>query len=93
MVGAHRQDDRFEYFQGAAYVFVRSGATWTQQQELTASDGAANDDFGWSVAVSGGMVLVGADRTRRIGSIQRKARPMCLLWRRLRQRWLQRLHR
>jgi hypothetical protein len=38
---------------GAAYVFVRSGGTWTQQQELTASDGAANDYFGLSVAVSG----------------------------------------
>ena len=29
--------------QGAAYVFVRSGGVWTQQQELTASDGAAGD--------------------------------------------------
>ena len=28
---------------GSAYVFVRSGGTWTQQQKLTASDGAAND--------------------------------------------------
>jgi hypothetical protein len=48
--------------QGAAYVFVRSGTTWTQQAELTAADGAANDDFGSSLALSGdgNMVLVGA---------------------------------
>ena len=32
--------------QGAAYVFVKSGGTWSQQQKLTASDGAANDYFG-----------------------------------------------
>ena len=45
--------------EGAAYVFVQSGTTWSQQAELTASDGAANDGFGWSVAVSGGTALVG----------------------------------
>jgi hypothetical protein len=47
-------------FTGAAYVFVRSGSTWSQQAELTAADGAANDFFGNSVAVSGSTVLVGA---------------------------------
>ena len=28
---------------GAAYVFTRSGTSWTQQAELTASDAAAYD--------------------------------------------------
>jgi hypothetical protein len=46
--------------QGAAYVFVQSGTTWGQGAELTASDGAAGDKFGWSVAVSGGTAVVGA---------------------------------
>jgi len=46
--------------QGAAYVFVGSGGTWSQQAELTASDGAAYDYFGWSVAVDGSTVVVGA---------------------------------
>ena len=32
--------------QGAAYVFVRNGTTWTEQQRLTASDGATGDAFG-----------------------------------------------
>jgi hypothetical protein len=45
---------------GAAYVFVRSGTTWTQQRKLTASDGAADDEFGNAVAISGDRVAVGS---------------------------------
>ncbi|MEO7658570.1 MAG: carboxypeptidase regulatory-like domain-containing protein, partial [Pyrinomonadaceae bacterium] len=46
--------------QGSAYVFVRNGATWTQQQKLLASDGASNDSFGNSVAIAGNTIAVGA---------------------------------
>ena len=46
--------------QGAAYVFTSNGSTWVQQQELTASDGAVGDYFGWSVALTGTTGLVGA---------------------------------
>ena len=45
---------------GAAYVFTRAGTTWTQQQELTASDGVGFDEFGASVAVSGNTAVIGA---------------------------------
>jgi hypothetical protein len=45
---------------GAAYVFVRSGTTWTQEAKLTAADGARNDQFASSVAVSGDLAVVGA---------------------------------
>jgi hypothetical protein len=45
-----------------AYAFGRSGSTWAQQQELTASNGAAGDYFGSSVAVSGDTAIVGANR-------------------------------
>ena len=45
---------------GAAYVFVRNGTTWTQQAYLKASNTEANDLFGWSVAVSGNTIVVGA---------------------------------
>ncbi len=45
---------------GFAYVFTRSGTTWTQQAELSASDGQPEDQFGWSVAVSGDTVVVGS---------------------------------
>ena len=45
---------------GAAYVFVRSGVTWTQQAYLKASNTDAFDLFGYSAAVSGDTVVVGA---------------------------------
>jgi uncharacterized protein (TIGR03437 family) len=45
---------------GAAYVFVRSGGVWSQQQELTASGGTANDSFPQSAVVSGGAAVIGA---------------------------------
>jgi len=45
---------------GAAYVFTRSGATWTQQQKIQASDKQASDYFGWKVAISGDTVVVNA---------------------------------
>src|ERR1035437_5798327 len=48
------------YRPGAAYVFVRSGGVWSQQQELSASDGVAYDSFGQSVSVSGDMAVIGA---------------------------------
>ena len=37
---------------GAAYIFTRSGSTWTQQSKLTASDAATDDRFGYSVSLS-----------------------------------------
>jgi uncharacterized protein (DUF2345 family) len=46
--------------QGAAYVFARTGITWTQQQELLAGDGEAGDFFGSSVAIDGSTAVVGA---------------------------------
>ena len=45
---------------GAAFVFTRSGSVWSEQQTLSASDAAANDQLGRSVSVSGGVALVGA---------------------------------
>ena len=46
-------------YTGAAYVFVNSGGTWSQQGELTASDGVSGDYFGTNVAISGSTVIVG----------------------------------
>jgi len=45
---------------GAAYVYFRTGATWTEQQKLLASDGAADDQFGTSVSVSGDTAVIGS---------------------------------
>ncbi len=49
-----------EYYQGAAYIFTKSGDVWSQTQELTASDGARDDEFGYSVAIEGTKALIGA---------------------------------
>ncbi|OPY75771.1 MAG: hypothetical protein A4E65_03453 [Syntrophorhabdus sp. PtaU1.Bin153] len=59
---------------GAAYIFKRSGAGWTEIQKLTASDALAGDEFGHSVAMAGDMIAVGARRVtidgkRRQGAI------------------------
>ncbi len=61
VVGAYRDDDAGSS-SGSAYVFVRDGNTWGQQTKLTASDAAAGDQFGYSVAISGEVVIVGAER-------------------------------
>ena len=45
---------------GAAYVFTRSGTTWTQAKKIVASDAQAGDEFGYSIALSGGTIVVGA---------------------------------
>jgi len=55
--------------QGAAYVFTKSGSTWSQTQELTGSDGAVNDYFGGSTTISsdGSTIVIGADE-HKVGS-------------------------
>ena len=45
---------------GAAYVFTKVSGVWKQVAKLTADDGAANDEFGYSVAVDGDTIVVGA---------------------------------
>ena len=45
---------------GAAYVFERTGASWTEQVKLTASDGTADDRFGDGVAIRGDDIIVTA---------------------------------
>ena len=56
------QSDNSASNSGAAYVFVRSGTTWSQQAYLKASNTDANDLFGWKVSIddTGSKVIVGA---------------------------------
>jgi hypothetical protein len=46
---------------GAGYVFVRSGANWSQQAYLKPSNTRTNHRFGISAAISGDTVVIGAD--------------------------------
>jgi len=61
IVGSERDGIEVNPQQGSAYVFIRSGTIWTQQTKLTASDGAASDEFGFSVAISGNTAIVGSE--------------------------------
>ena len=57
VVGAYEDESE----KGAAYVLAKdSSGAWSQVAKLTASDGEAGDIFGWSVAVDGDTVVVGA---------------------------------
>jgi len=59
IVGASGNDDAGND-SGSAYVFVRTGTTWSEQQKLTASDPSNREEFGGSVALSGDTAVVGA---------------------------------
>ena len=61
IVGSYGEDDGGENA-GAAYIFTRSGSTWSQQQKITASDAQAADQFGQGVAFNSdaSYVIVGA---------------------------------
>lgn len=59
LVGAYGRDDK-GIDSGAAYVFVRNGSSWVQQQKLLASDGQQADWFGWSVSMDGDTALISA---------------------------------
>jgi uncharacterized protein (TIGR03437 family) len=59
VVGALRDDS----LRGSAYVFERNtgGAdNWGQVKKLIASDGAANDQFGYAVGISGDLIVAGS---------------------------------
>jgi hypothetical protein len=55
-IGATYDDDK-GVNSGSAYVFTRSGTTWTQQAKLTASDGSAGDEFG-ALALDGDTAFI-----------------------------------
>lgn len=61
LVGAFMDHVGVNLDQGSAYVFVRSGGRWTQQQKLTAADGAQWAMFGNAVALAddGNTALIG----------------------------------
>ncbi|MGB5486265.1 MAG: FG-GAP repeat protein [Lysobacterales bacterium] len=52
---------------GTAYVFVHTAGVWIEQQKLTATDSSSGDNFGWSVAVDGDTVVIGAPRADDVG--------------------------
>ena len=59
IVGAYQNDDNGSA-SGSAYIFVRSGTSWSQQAKLTASNANSGDNFGISADISGDYAVVGA---------------------------------
>ena len=59
-VGSSHATVGSERDQGAVYVYVRSGGEWTLQSKLTAGDGAADDRFGYAVALRGDLLVASA---------------------------------
>ncbi len=65
IVGAFGEDDDLNGNNnlskaGSAYIFKNNAGTWTQTQKIIANDRTAGDEFGWSVAISGNTIIVGA---------------------------------
>ena len=62
VIGAWYDTDQGSH-SGSAYVFTRNtdgSFGWTQRAKLTASDAAANDNFGECVSVDGDTIVIGA---------------------------------
>lgn len=68
VVGAF-QDDEIATAAGAAYVFEYDGSGWPLTAKLIVADAAAADQFGWSVGVSGRLLVVGARNHAGTGAI------------------------
>ena len=58
IVGADGQD--FGDYPGYAFLFRRNGSDWTEEAQLTPSDGDGEDHFGFSVSISGNDLIAGA---------------------------------
>jgi hypothetical protein len=58
VIGAYEDDDN-GWKSGSAYIFYRTGSTWSQQTKIVSDDGAADDQFGWSVSISGDTAIIG----------------------------------
>ena len=61
VVGSRLDDDNGAE-SGSAYVYIDNGTSWTQQAKLIPADGAANDQFGFDVAIDGDTLVVSAVR-------------------------------
>jgi len=68
LVGAYLENIKGKNNQGSAYLFDCTSLPCSQIEKLVASDGAAGDQFGFSVSLSGQTVFVGANRDDTEGS-------------------------
>jgi len=56
---------------GTAYIYMRENGTWKQKARLAPSNGAASDQFGYSVDIHENTVVIGAPGKTISGSVYR----------------------
>jgi len=66
VVGAYMEDhgaggSDYKEKAGSAYIYARSGSTWTEQQKIIGSERWVSDFFGRDVSIDGDYIVVGAD--------------------------------
>ncbi|UCD74431.1 MAG: hypothetical protein JSV91_11645 [Phycisphaerales bacterium] len=67
-IGSASWDDEVGVNAGAAYIFRYDGSSWLEDAKLTASDGEAEDFFGWCVSISSDAAIVGASYSDDFGT-------------------------
>lgn len=67
VVGAIEDESEEPYRTGSAYVFTRSGTTWTQVQKLNGSSGTDDRNFGSSLGLDGNTLVVGSNQSTHAG--------------------------
>ena len=88
LIGAQFDDDNGDA-SGSAYVFRRIGTAWIQEAKLTASDGAAFDEFGSSVSISGEVAVVGASKDGNTGPFNFDGSGSAYVFRRIGTSWIE----
>lgn len=87
LVVTARKEEVLEENEGTAYVFRRTGASWTEEAKLTASDGTIGARFGQSVAIMGNnLIAVGA---RDADSPKAKACGAVYIFQRIANEWVE----
>jgi len=62
VVGAMGDEDPNGRFGGSVYLFERTGGEWRQQEKLAPENGGSDEQFGRTVTLSDGTILIGADK-------------------------------
>ena len=68
VVGAMGDEDPNGRYGGSVYLFERTGGEWRQQEKLAPDDGGSDAQFGRTVTLSDGTILIGADKAAADGA-------------------------
>lgn len=86
VVGADSKDLSLLFDAGAAYIFSEKTGTWLQTAKLISQNAGFGEYFGTSVAIDGGIVVIGATEANPFGS---RGAGTAYIFRRSNQNWIQ----